>query len=79
MDRSLQAEIRAMIPKSDLIIMDMYCAATGTCRNELVIALILDWSQKKSHEATLICRGARINPQATDLERNDDFNEDKGD
>lgn len=72
MDKSLQTEIRPMIPNDDLIVLDMYCTATGKSRQEVVRELILVWSIKKRHEATLICRGAGINPNTSDNRRIND-------
>lgn len=58
-------------PDEILAVMDGYGQATGKCRTELAIEVLGAWAEQKKHEATLICRVARINPLIKDSLRID--------
>ena len=62
-------EIRFELPAADVSVLDGYCSATGKSRTDIMRAILKDWSEKKLHEATLICRVAGVNPVSSDAGR----------
>lgn len=66
----MQTELRVQVLNEELAVLDGYCNATGKPRTEVIRMLLKEWSDKKLHEATLICRVAGCNPMASDTVRN---------
>jgi len=62
-------ELRVEMPAEELTVLDGYCSATGQSRTTVMRRILLDWSDKKLHEAVLICRVAGVNPTAPEANR----------
>lgn len=62
-------EVRFDMPRDELDVLDGYCAATGRSRTDVIRETVREWSSRKLHEATLICRVAGVNPAAPDSRR----------
>jgi ribosomal protein L37E len=62
-------EIRWEANHDELAVLDGYCSANGIDRSKVIRTLLKEWSDKKKHEATVICRVAGINPTAPEGER----------
>lgn len=56
------AEIRVEIPNDELAVLDGYCSATSESRTDVIRELLVGWSERKFHEATVILRVAGRNP-----------------
>ena len=63
-DRTI--EIRYECPASEMVILDGYCQATGKSRSQVLRRLVAEFAAAKVHEATVLCRVARINPLEPD-------------
>lgn len=61
-----KTELRVEVDADELGVLDGYVQATGKSRTDVVRQLLREWSDKKLHEATLICRVAGVNPQSPD-------------
>ncbi|MEY2654018.1 MAG: hypothetical protein RLZZ524_1046 [Pseudomonadota bacterium] len=66
-----RVELRVEVPADELAILDGYCQARGKDRTAVVRDMLREWSIGKLHEATLICRVARVNPIAPDSDRHE--------
>jgi len=75
----MQTELRVQVQNEELSVLDGYCNATGKPRTEVIRALLKEWSDRKLHEATLICRVAGCNPTSLDKDRNVSADIDRGD
>lgn len=64
-----KTEIRFEVPSQDLATVDGYCNATGKSRTDVLRLMVAEWTEKKRHEATVICRVAGINPFASESNR----------
>lgn len=64
-----KAEIRFEAHSLDLAVLDGYCNATGKTRTDVMRALLGEWSRDRLHEATVICRVAGVNPNASEGDR----------
>lgn len=62
-------ELRVELPADELAVLDGYCSATGKNRSTVIRKLLRDWSEKKHHEAMLICRVAGGNPTPPEGDR----------
>lgn len=64
-------EIRIEIDADDeaLMVLDGFCQATGQDRTKVMFGLLKEWSRKKLHEATVVCRVSGRNPFAPDSDR----------
>jgi hypothetical protein len=62
-------EIRFEVERDDLSVLDGYVQATGKSRADVLRMLLSEWSEKKLHEATLICRVAGVNPAMPESHR----------
>lgn len=62
-------ELRVELPAEEVAVLDGYCQATGKSRAVVVRKLLKDWSDKKRHEAILICRVSGGNPGAPESVR----------
>lgn len=62
-------ELRVELPREELAVIDGYWQATGQDRSKVVRAILREWSERKAHEATFICRTAGINPVAPEAGR----------
>lgn len=60
------AEIRFEVSLDELAVLDGYCSATGQDRTAVMRRLLREWSERKRHEAILICRVAGCNPTTTE-------------
>jgi hypothetical protein len=67
----MSTEVRFEMDKDTLAVLDGYCQATGKSRVDVMRSLLADWSEKKRHEAILICRVAGINPGEPESRRKD--------
>lgn len=65
----MSTEVRFEIDRDALAVLDGYCQATGKSRVDVMRSLLAEWSDKKLHEATLICRVAGVNPAAPESHR----------
>lgn len=66
---SITAEIRFEAPRDELAVLDGYCSATGQDRTAVMRRLLREWSDRKHHEAILICRVAGCNPTTSGQDR----------
>lgn len=66
----MSTEVRFELEKDALCVLDGYCQATGKSRVDVMRGLLVEWSDKKRHEAILICRVANINPTEPESHRN---------
>lgn len=64
-----RAELRLDIDAADLAVLDGFVAATGSSRADVIRTLIAEWSERKRHDAILICRVAGINPHEAETRR----------
>ncbi|MCX8017660.1 MAG: hypothetical protein N2690_07170 [Rhodocyclaceae bacterium] len=64
-----KTELRIEIDMDALRILDGYVHATGKSRTDVVRSLILEWAERKLHEAIVICRVAGVNPASPDADR----------
>jgi hypothetical protein len=62
-------EIRLEMPNESIAVLDGYCSATGKNRTDVIRSLLKEWSDKKLHEAILICRVTGSNPTAPEADR----------
>lgn len=62
-------EIRLELDEARVRVLDGYCSATGKSRSDVLRGLLLEWSGRKLHEATLICRVAGVNPTSPETQR----------
>lgn len=62
-------EIRWEASTEETAILDGYCSANGIDRSKVMRNLLREWSDKKKHEATVICRVAGINPTTPESAR----------
>lgn len=62
-------EVRLELDEARVRVLDGYCSATGKTRTDVIRGLLQEWSSRKLHEATLICRVAGVNPAAPDHSR----------
>jgi hypothetical protein len=62
-------EVRFEMERDALSVLDGYCQATGKSRVDVMRSLLADWSDKKRHEAILICRVAGLNPTESESHR----------
>lgn len=58
-------EISFELPSDEVAVLDGYCQAKDIKRTTAFRAILREWSERKLHEATLICRVAGVNPTAT--------------
>lgn len=62
-----KSEVRFDIPLEDMAVLDAYCLCNGgISRTSVISKLLLDWTQDKRREATMICRVAGINPMGSE-------------
>lgn len=57
-----RTELRVEVPDAELSVLDGFCSATGSSRTEVIRQMLSDWSDRKLHEASVICRVAGVNP-----------------
>lgn len=57
-----KTELRIEVEADELGVLDGYVQATGKSRTDVVRVMLQEWSARKLHEATLICRVAGVNP-----------------
>ncbi|MEY2654292.1 MAG: hypothetical protein RLZZ524_1320 [Pseudomonadota bacterium] len=57
------------MPADELAVLDGYCQARGKDRTAVVRDMLHEWSMVKMHEATMICRMARVNPLTPESDR----------
>lgn len=62
-------EVRFEIPADDLAVLDGYCSATGKARTDVIKHLLVEWSERKLHEATIVLRVAGRNPTGSESSR----------
>ena len=62
-------EIRWEATTEETAILDGYCSATGTDRSKVIRNLLRELSEKKEHEAMVICSVAGINPTIPEVVR----------
>lgn len=60
-------EIRWEATTEETAILDGYCSANGVDRSKVIRNLLREWSEKKKHEAMVICRVAGINPTTPEV------------
>lgn len=65
-----KTEIRAEVPSDELAVIDAHCQATGKSRTDIVRTLIREFSECEIHRATMVLRAVRINPLASEPNRN---------
>lgn len=66
MDGAEQVELRQMMPRAVADVLDAVSLARGLTRTDLVNQILVEYTDKRVHEATLICRLSRGNPCASD-------------
>lgn len=64
-------ELRAEVPSSEVSVLDGVCSATGRGRTEVIREILSEWSKRRLHEASVICRVAGVNPMRPDGGRNE--------
>lgn len=57
-------EISFELPAEEVAVLDGYATATGKKRTAVFRQILREWSERKHHEAILICRVAGSNPEA---------------
>ena len=57
-------EISFEVSTDEVAVLDGYCHANGLKRTAVFRKLLKEWSDKKHHEATVICRVAGSKPDA---------------
>ena len=57
-------EISFEVAASECGVLDGYCSATKLTRTAVMRRLLREWSDKKQHEAIMICRTSGVNPMA---------------
>lgn len=62
-------EISFEVSTDEVAVLDGYCHANGLKRTAVFRKLLKEWSDKKHHEATVICRVAGSKPDASGLYR----------
>lgn len=62
-------EISFELPAIEVSVLDGYCQATGKKRTTVMRQLLREWSEKKHHEAIVICRVAGDKPEASGTDR----------
>jgi hypothetical protein len=61
-----QVELRGMLPREVVDVIDAVSAAKRMTRIELVHRILADWAARKHHEAMLVHRVTRGNPPGAD-------------
>lgn len=61
-----QVELRGMLPREVIDVIDAVSTAKRMTRIELVHRILADWAGRKHHEAMLVHRVTRGNPPASD-------------
>jgi len=64
-----KSELRCDIPREELSVLDGFCNGTDRSRTDVIRELLAEWSAKKLHEATVICRVVGVNPTVPDMDR----------
>ena len=57
------------MPSEELTVLDGHCQATGLDRTSVVRRVLREWSERKLHEAIIICRVAGCNPAVPERNR----------
>lgn len=60
--RDNQVELRGMLPRDVVDVLDAVSSAKRMTRFELVSRILASWAQQKNHEAMLVHRVTRGNP-----------------
>lgn len=74
---SNKTEIRFEVDPHEVSVVDGLCNATGRSRTDVFREMLREWSSKKLHEASVICRVAGVNPMQPDTHRNDGRGDEK--
>lgn len=64
--RDNQVELRGMLPRDVVDVLDAVSSAKRMTRIELVHRILADWAGRKHHEAMLVHRVTRGNPPGVD-------------
>lgn len=59
-------EIRVKVPRFAIDVLDGISMAAGSFRNELIAEILMDYAEKKHHEASLVLKLAGDNPRKLD-------------
>lgn len=62
-------EVRFECTPDEVAVLDGYCSATGQHRSAVMRRLLREWSDRKHHEAMVICRVAGCNPTTSEGDR----------
>ncbi len=62
-------EISFELPADEVAVLDGYCQATGLKRTAVFRRILREWSERKHHEAILICRVAGCKPDGSGADR----------
>ncbi len=71
LERSLKTELRCEMPSHELTVLDGVCNGEDRSRTDVVREILAEWSAKKLHAATVICRVAGVNPMVSDRARSE--------
>ena len=66
-----RTEVRIEIDSSEIAVVDGFCSANGRSRTDVFREMLREWSAKKLHEASVICRVAGVNPMRPESNRSD--------
>lgn len=61
-----KSELRCEMPKEELTVLDGVCNGEDRSRTDVVREILAEWSAKKLHAATVVCRLAGVNPMRSD-------------
>jgi DNA integrity scanning protein DisA with diadenylate cyclase activity len=64
-------ELRMELPTDEVSVLDGFCSAWKRSRTDVVREMLADWSSKKLHEASVICRVAGVNPTSPERGRSE--------
>ena len=64
--RSDKTELRCEMPAHELTVLDGVCNGDDRSRTDVVREILAEWSAKKLHAATIVCRVAGVNPMGSD-------------
>ena len=64
--RSEKTELRCELLSEELTVLDGVCNGEDRSRTDVVREILAEWSAKRLHRATVICRVAGVNPMASD-------------
>lgn len=64
-----RTEISFEVTAAEAAVLDGFCAAIGVKRTQVMRQILKEWSDKKHHEAIMVCRVAGIKPDGAGVDR----------